>query len=122
MKNSCPTDLILYSEKCPFDLFLTIKNVQHTQRVPLPLLCAFPSQELVDELYNFRDCYLEAHSVEEAGRKQSDVAQEIKKTLKKLKEKESECFILHNRALVFNLQIIIPTYLISVFTISHRSF
>ncbi|XP_056299078.1 tetratricopeptide repeat protein 5 isoform X2 [Pseudoliparis swirei] len=46
-------------------------------------------KELVDELYNFRDCYLEAHSVEEAGRKQSDVAQEIKKTLKKLKEKEN---------------------------------
>ena len=42
----------------------------------------------MDELYNFRDCYFETHSVEEAGRKQSDVAQEIEKTLKKLEEKE----------------------------------
>ncbi|XP_040886647.1 tetratricopeptide repeat protein 5 [Toxotes jaculatrix] len=45
-------------------------------------------KELVDELYNFRDCYFETHSVEEAGRKQSDVAQETEKTLKKLEEKE----------------------------------
>ncbi|XP_029382228.1 tetratricopeptide repeat protein 5 [Echeneis naucrates] len=45
-------------------------------------------KELVDELYNFRDCYFETHSVEEAGKKQSDVAQETKKTLKKLEEKE----------------------------------
>lgn len=45
-------------------------------------------KELVDELYNFRDCYFETHSVEEAGRKQSDVAQEMEKTLKKLEEKE----------------------------------
>lgn len=46
----------------------------------------------MDELYNFRDCYFETHSVEEAGRKQSDVAQEIEKTLKMLEEKESECY------------------------------
>lgn len=45
-------------------------------------------KELVDELYNFRDSYFETHSVEEAGKKQSDVAQEIEKTLKKLEEKE----------------------------------
>lgn len=46
----------------------------------------------MDELYNFRDCYFETHSVEEAGRKQMDTAQEIQKTLKKLEEKEGECF------------------------------
>ncbi|XP_026174814.1 tetratricopeptide repeat protein 5 [Mastacembelus armatus] len=45
-------------------------------------------KELVDELYHFRDCYFETHSVEEAGRKQSDVAQELEKALKKLEEKE----------------------------------
>nr|XP_020466973.1 tetratricopeptide repeat protein 5 [Monopterus albus] len=45
-------------------------------------------KELVDELYNFRDHYFVTHSVDEAGRKQSDVAQEIEKTLKKLEEKE----------------------------------
>ncbi|TKS92936.1 Tetratricopeptide repeat protein 5 [Collichthys lucidus] len=45
-------------------------------------------KELVDELYNFRDCYFETHSMEEAGRKKSDVAQEMEKTLKKLEEKE----------------------------------
>lgn len=44
----------------------------------------------MDELYNFRDCYFETHSVEEAGRKQSDVAREIEKTLKKLEEREGE--------------------------------
>nr|XP_040037410.1 tetratricopeptide repeat protein 5 [Gasterosteus aculeatus aculeatus] len=47
-------------------------------------------KELVDELYNFRDCYFETHSVEEAGRKQTDTAQEIQKTLKKLEEKEDQ--------------------------------
>ncbi|XP_019951073.2 tetratricopeptide repeat protein 5 [Paralichthys olivaceus] len=45
-------------------------------------------KELVDELHHFRDCYFETHSLEEAGRKQSDVAQEMEKTLKKLEEKE----------------------------------
>lgn len=45
----------------------------------------------MDELYNFRDHYFEAHSVENAGRKQNDVAQEMEKTLQKLEEKESEC-------------------------------
>ncbi|XP_069025932.1 tetratricopeptide repeat protein 5 [Embiotoca jacksoni] len=48
-------------------------------------------KELVDELYHFRDCYFETHSVEEAGRKHGDVAQEKERTLKKLEEKE-ECF------------------------------
>ncbi|KAM4536862.1 tetratricopeptide repeat protein 5 [Odontesthes bonariensis] len=47
--------------------------------------------ELVDELYNFRDGYFETHRVEEAGKKQSDVAQEMERTLKKLEENE-ECF------------------------------
>lgn len=31
--------------------------------------------------------------MEEAGRKQSDVTQEIEKTLKMLEEKEGECYI-----------------------------
>ncbi|KAK5848286.1 hypothetical protein PBY51_005914 [Eleginops maclovinus] len=47
-------------------------------------------KELVDDLYNFRDNYFETHSVEEAGRKQNDVAQEMEKTLKKLEEKEDQ--------------------------------
>ncbi|XP_037118607.1 tetratricopeptide repeat protein 5 [Syngnathus acus] len=46
---------------------------------------------LVDELYNYRDCYFETHSVEEADRKQQDVALELEKLLKKLQEKE-ECY------------------------------
>lgn len=45
----------------------------------------------MDELYNYRDCYFETHSVEDAGRKQRDVAQEMDKTLKKLEEKEGDC-------------------------------
>lgn len=48
-------------------------------------------QELVDQLYNFRDFYFETHSIEEAGRKQSDVTRELEKTLKMLEEKEGEC-------------------------------
>ncbi|XP_028285096.1 tetratricopeptide repeat protein 5 [Parambassis ranga] len=43
---------------------------------------------LVDELYNFRDSYFVTHSVEDAGRKQSDVAHEVEQVLKKLQEKE----------------------------------
>jgi len=46
------------------------------------------SQELVDDLYSFRDRYFETHSVEDAGRKQNDVAQEMAKTLERLEEKE----------------------------------
>uniref|UniRef100_A0A3P8ZAM7 Tetratricopeptide repeat protein 5 OB fold domain-containing protein n=1 Tax=Esox lucius TaxID=8010 RepID=A0A3P8ZAM7_ESOLU len=45
-------------------------------------------KEQVDELYRFRDNYFETHGVEDAGRKQRDVAQEMEKTLKKLEEKE----------------------------------
>ncbi|CAG5929154.1 unnamed protein product [Menidia menidia] len=45
-------------------------------------------KELVDELYNFRDGYFETHPVEEAGKKQSDVAREMEQTLKKLEENE----------------------------------
>lgn len=44
----------------------------------------------MDELYHFRDHYFETHSVEDAKRKPSDVAQEMEKTLKKLEEKEGE--------------------------------
>ncbi|XP_043101296.1 tetratricopeptide repeat protein 5 [Puntigrus tetrazona] len=45
-------------------------------------------KELVNDLYSFRDRYFETHSVEDAGRKQNDVAQEMAKTLKRLEEKE----------------------------------
>ncbi|RXN21452.1 tetratricopeptide repeat 5-like protein [Labeo rohita] len=45
-------------------------------------------KELVDDLYSFRDRYFETHSVEDAGRKQNDVAQEMAKTLQRLDEKE----------------------------------
>lgn len=48
----------------------------------------FLSQKLVDDLYSFRDRYFETHSVEDAGRKQNDVAQEMEKTLERLEEKE----------------------------------
>lgn len=44
-------------------------------------------KELVDDLYSFRDRYFETHNVEDAGRKQNDVAQEMAKTLKRLEEK-----------------------------------
>lgn len=44
----------------------------------------------MDELYNFRDHYFENHSVEDAGKKQDDVAVEMEKTLKMLEEKEGE--------------------------------
>lgn len=52
--------------------------------------CLLSRQELVDELYKFRDCYFETHSVEDAGRKHSDVAEEMAQTLKKLEEKEGK--------------------------------
>lgn len=45
----------------------------------------------MDELYTFRDCYFETHHVEEAGKKQSDVAQEMERTLTKLEELEGGC-------------------------------
>ncbi|CAL1590825.1 unnamed protein product [Knipowitschia caucasica] len=48
-------------------------------------------KDLVDELYNFRDTYFETHSVDNAQKKQSDVAQEIEKTLKRLQEYEDRC-------------------------------
>lgn len=43
-------------------------------------------QELVDQLYSFRDCYFETHSVEDAGRKQQDVRKEMEKTLQQMEE------------------------------------
>lgn len=56
----------------------------------------------MDELYNFRDCYFETHNVEEAEKKESDVAQEVEKTLKKLEEKEGWCRIASNTILFFS--------------------
>ncbi|XP_026576417.1 tetratricopeptide repeat protein 5 [Pseudonaja textilis] len=41
-------------------------------------------QELVDHLYHFRDHYFENHSVEDAGKKQQDVQEEMEKTLQKM--------------------------------------
>ncbi|KAL0602917.1 Tetratricopeptide repeat protein 5 [Plecturocebus cupreus] len=43
-------------------------------------------QELVDQLYSYRDCYFETHSVEDAGRKQQDVRKEMEKTLQQMEE------------------------------------
>ncbi|XP_012608251.1 tetratricopeptide repeat protein 5 isoform X1 [Microcebus murinus] len=43
-------------------------------------------QELVDQLYSFRDCYFETHSVEDAGRKQQDVREKMEKTLQQMEE------------------------------------
>ncbi|XP_032773734.1 tetratricopeptide repeat protein 5 isoform X3 [Rattus rattus] len=43
-------------------------------------------QELVDRLYCFRDSYFETHSVEDAGRKQQDVQDEMEKTLRQMEE------------------------------------
>ncbi|OBS59751.1 hypothetical protein A6R68_09133, partial [Neotoma lepida] len=42
--------------------------------------------ELVDQLYSFRDSYFETHSVEDAGRKQQDVQDEMEKTLQQMEE------------------------------------
>ncbi|XP_029095312.1 tetratricopeptide repeat protein 5 [Monodon monoceros] len=43
-------------------------------------------QELVDRLYSFRECYFETHGVEDAGRKQQDVREEMEKTLQQMEE------------------------------------
>lgn len=47
-------------------------------------------KELVDDLYNFRDRYFETHSIEDAEKKDSNVTQEMEKTLKYLQEKEDQ--------------------------------
>lgn len=57
----------------------------------LPIPPSTPLQELVDDLYTFRDCYFETHSLEDAEKKDSDVTQKMEKTLKCLQEKEGEC-------------------------------
>ncbi|TRY69678.1 hypothetical protein DNTS_030266 [Danionella cerebrum] len=44
-------------------------------------------KELVNKLYTFRDHYFDTHCVEDAGRKQNDVLQEMTKTLERLEEK-----------------------------------
>uniref|UniRef100_A0A8D0G5M5 Tetratricopeptide repeat domain 5 n=1 Tax=Sphenodon punctatus TaxID=8508 RepID=A0A8D0G5M5_SPHPU len=41
-------------------------------------------QELVDQLYRFRDHYFESHSVENAGKKQQDVQEELERTLQQM--------------------------------------
>lgn len=40
----------------------------------------------MDQLYSFRDSYFETHSVEDAGRKQQDVRDEMEKTLQQMEE------------------------------------
>uniref|UniRef100_A0A8C4YCP4 Uncharacterized protein n=1 Tax=Gopherus evgoodei TaxID=1825980 RepID=A0A8C4YCP4_9SAUR len=40
--------------------------------------------EFVDGLYYFRDHYFKSHSVEDAGRKQQDVLEEMEKTLQQM--------------------------------------
>lgn len=50
----------------------------------------------MDKLYHFRDCYFETHNVEEAEKKESDVAQELDKTLKTILEKEGQCCVAAN--------------------------
>ncbi|XP_019368762.1 PREDICTED: tetratricopeptide repeat protein 5 [Gavialis gangeticus] len=45
-------------------------------------------QDLVDRLYYFRDHYFESHSVEDAGKKQKDVLEEMEKMLQQMKEIE----------------------------------
>lgn len=40
----------------------------------------------MDQLYSFRECYFETHSVEHAGRKQQDVREEMEKTLQQMEE------------------------------------
>ncbi|EFB21488.1 hypothetical protein PANDA_019769, partial [Ailuropoda melanoleuca] len=42
--------------------------------------------ELVDQLYSFRECYFETHGVEDAGRKQQDVREEMEKTVRQMEE------------------------------------
>uniref|UniRef100_A0A3Q1LNY2 Tetratricopeptide repeat domain 5 n=1 Tax=Bos taurus TaxID=9913 RepID=A0A3Q1LNY2_BOVIN len=37
-------------------------------------------------LYSFRECYFETHSVDDAGRKQQDVREEMEKTLQQMEE------------------------------------
>ncbi|KAF6724477.1 Tetratricopeptide repeat protein 5 [Oryzias melastigma] len=48
-------------------------------------------KELVTDLFTFREHYFETHGAEDVGKKQSDVAQRMEETLKKLEDKES-CF------------------------------
>nr|XP_033778970.1 tetratricopeptide repeat protein 5 isoform X1 [Geotrypetes seraphini] len=45
-------------------------------------------EELVTQLYRFRDAYFETHSVEHAARKPQDVAEEMGKTLRELEGAE----------------------------------
>lgn len=70
-------------------LALSKRSIKHLSHLLRPISL----QELVDELYHFRDCYFETHDVEEAGKKESDVAQELEKTLKTLEEKEGRCCV-----------------------------
>ncbi|XP_042557035.1 tetratricopeptide repeat protein 5 isoform X1 [Dipodomys spectabilis] len=43
-------------------------------------------QELVDQLYSFRDCYFETHSVEDAVRRHQDIREEMEKTVQQMEQ------------------------------------
>lgn len=58
----------------------------HLMETILIMVSFLSSQELVDQLYSFRECYFETHSVEHAGRKQQDVREEMEKTLQQMEE------------------------------------
>lgn len=40
----------------------------------------------MDQLYSFRECYFETHGIEDAGRKQQDVREEMEKTVQQMEE------------------------------------
>ncbi|XP_068953780.1 tetratricopeptide repeat protein 5 isoform X2 [Petaurus breviceps papuanus] len=59
----------------------TMAEEEEEAKQPVQLL-----QELVDQLYSFRDHYFETHPVEYAGQKHQDVREEMEKTLSKMEE------------------------------------
>lgn len=73
---------------CPLRQLLLGCSLPMCSFPPLPLssTCPSSSQELVDGLYYFRDHYFESHGVEDAGRKQQDVVEEMEKTLQQMGE------------------------------------
>ncbi|KAM9061239.1 LOW QUALITY PROTEIN: tetratricopeptide repeat protein 5 [Sarcophilus harrisii] len=60
-------------------------------------------QELVDQLYSFRDHYFETHPVEYAGQKHQDVREEMEKTLQKMGEAVGMTLKIQDRISMGNL-------------------
>lgn len=56
------------------------------------ILCLSMLQERVRSLYKFRDHYFEAHSLDDASNKLSDVEKELEKTLELFNEYKGEYF------------------------------